>query len=84
MRPPFARTLLLILAALPAFAGCDRFQSRPKTAFSGDSALSYARHQVAFSVSSQPAHPDLRVLFRDGGLAQNGCEGVALAQATTR
>jgi len=35
--------LLLLLAA-----ACDRLPSRPKTAFVGDSALSYTRQQVAF------------------------------------
>src|SRR5258705_7477477 len=48
MRMPLARTLLLSLAALPALAACDRLPSRPRTDFVGDSALSYARQQVAF------------------------------------
>ncbi len=48
MRIPLARTLLLLLAALPALAACDRLPSRAKTDFVGDSALSYARQQVAF------------------------------------
>jgi glutaminyl-peptide cyclotransferase len=48
MRIPLARTLLFLLAALPALAACDRLPSRAKTAFVGDSALSYARQQVAF------------------------------------
>ena len=34
MRPSFARTLLLALAALPMLAACDRFPQRAKTAFS--------------------------------------------------
>jgi glutaminyl-peptide cyclotransferase len=48
---PPVRTYLLALStftALSALSGCDRIFSRPKTAFVGDSALSYARQQVAF------------------------------------
>jgi glutaminyl-peptide cyclotransferase len=48
MRFPLARRLLLFLAALPALAACDLLPSRAKTNFVGDSALSYARQQVAF------------------------------------
>jgi glutaminyl-peptide cyclotransferase len=48
MRPSFARPLLLTIALLPALAACDRLPHRAKTTFSGDSALSYARQQVAF------------------------------------
>jgi len=57
MRTPFARALLLTLALLPALTACDRFPSRAKTAFSGDSALSYARQQVAFG-PRVPGTPD--------------------------
>ena len=39
---------LLLLAVVPAFSACDKFPSRPKTAFNGDSALSYTKQQVAF------------------------------------
>ena len=39
---------LSTFAALSALSGCDRLSSRAKTAFVGDSALSYARQQVAF------------------------------------
>ncbi|HEU4719823.1 MAG TPA: M28 family peptidase [Gemmatimonadaceae bacterium] len=50
---PYPRKLLLALctcAALTALSACDRlpFAKRAKTAFAGDSALSYARQQVAF------------------------------------
>src|SRR3982750_3665587 len=48
---PLQRTLLLALSALSAvsaLSACDRFGSRAKTAFVGDSALSYTRQQVAF------------------------------------
>jgi glutaminyl-peptide cyclotransferase len=38
----------LYLAGLTALSACDRLPSRAKTAFVGDSALSYARQQVAF------------------------------------
>src|SRR4051794_14014314 len=39
---------LALLAIVPAFSGCDRLPSRPKTAFNADSALSYTKQQVAF------------------------------------
>src|SRR4029078_6849260 len=39
---------LLLLAVVPAFSACDKLPSRPKTAFNGDSALSYTKQQVAF------------------------------------
>jgi glutaminyl-peptide cyclotransferase len=39
---------LMLVALLPAFSGCDRLPSRPKTAFNADSALSYTKQQVAF------------------------------------
>lgn len=41
---------LLLAAVFPAaaLAGCDSLPSRPKTAFNADSAMSYARQQVAF------------------------------------
>ena len=48
---PPQRTLLLALTIIGAVAtlpACDRFPKRAKTAFVGDSALSYARQQVAF------------------------------------
>ena len=48
---PLPRTLLFTLVALAAvstLSGCDRVFSRPKTAFSGDSAMSYTRQQLAF------------------------------------
>jgi hypothetical protein len=48
---PPVRTVLLAfstLAALSTLSGCDRISPRAKTAFVGDSALSYARQQVAF------------------------------------
>jgi glutaminyl-peptide cyclotransferase len=51
---PRRSTLSLALLAIPFIAGlgvfsaCDLLPSRAKTAFVGDSALSYARQQVAF------------------------------------
>lgn len=42
---------LLLAVALPVtslLGGCDRFGSRPRTAFDADSAWSYTRQQVAF------------------------------------
>jgi hypothetical protein len=48
---PPVRTLLLALstlATLSTLSGCDRILPRAKTSFVGDSALSYARQQVAF------------------------------------
>ena len=48
---PPVRTVLLAfstLTALSTLSGCDRIFPRAKTAFVGDSALSYARQQVAF------------------------------------
>jgi hypothetical protein len=48
---PPVRILLLAfstVAALTMLSGCDRIFPRAKTAFVGDSALSYARQQVAF------------------------------------
>ena len=44
MRP----SLILLFAALPALAACDRMTQRPRTAFVADSAMSYARQQLAF------------------------------------
>ena len=48
--PPVRIPLLAFstFAALSALSGCDRIFPRSKTAFVGDSALSYARQQVAF------------------------------------
>ena len=48
--PPVRKLLLAIstITALSALSGCDRIFPRAKTAFVGDSALSYARQQVAF------------------------------------
>jgi hypothetical protein len=46
--PRTQRLALLVLVTPLALAGCDRIFSRPKTAFVGDSALAYARQQVAF------------------------------------
>ena len=48
--PPVRNLLLALstLAALAGLSGCDRILPRAKTAFVGDSALSYARQQVAF------------------------------------
>jgi len=48
---PSVRIVLLALStftALLGLSGCDRILPRAKTAFVGDSALSYARQQVAF------------------------------------
>ena len=48
---PLPRTLLLTLSAVVAvstLSACDRFSSRAKTAFVGDSAMSYTRQQLAF------------------------------------
>jgi hypothetical protein len=47
---PFLLALLAVfaLAALSALTACDLLPKRAKTAFAGDSALSYARQQVAF------------------------------------
>jgi len=48
---PLQRTLLLTFSAalaLSAFSACDRFGSRAKTAFVGDSAMSYTRQHLAF------------------------------------
>ena len=58
---PSVRTLLLALstfAALSVLSGCDRILPRAKTAFVGDSALAYARQQVAFGprVPGTPQH----------------------------
>jgi glutaminyl-peptide cyclotransferase len=39
---------LLLAAMLPALASCDKFPSRPKTAFNAYSAYSYTKQQVAF------------------------------------
>jgi glutaminyl-peptide cyclotransferase len=49
MPHPRTQLLALLLLVTPlALTGCDRIFSRSKTAFVGDSALSYARQQVAF------------------------------------
>jgi hypothetical protein len=45
---PLALTAVPLVAALALFSACDLLPSRAKTAFVGDSALSYARQQVAF------------------------------------
>ena len=45
---PLVRMLILLLACLPGLAACDRLPSRAKTSFVADSAMSYARQQVAF------------------------------------
>ena len=42
------RFLLVAALALPAAASCDRVHAGPKTAFSGEQALAYARAQVDF------------------------------------
>ena len=56
MRTPLARTLLLSLAALPAFAACDKLPARaPKTAFNADSALSYTQASRSPSDRACPA-----------------------------
>src|SRR5690349_13466297 len=47
-RFPLALTALPLAAALALLSACDLLPSRAKTAFAGDSALSYARQQVAF------------------------------------
>jgi hypothetical protein len=41
-------SLLLLFAALPALAACDRLPQRARTAFVADSAMSYVRQQLAF------------------------------------
>jgi glutaminyl-peptide cyclotransferase len=41
-------SLLLVIATLSTLSACDRLPSRPKTAFVADSAMSYARQQLAF------------------------------------
>jgi glutaminyl-peptide cyclotransferase len=45
---PLVRMLVLLLATLPSLTACDLLPSRAKTAFDADSAMSYARQQVAF------------------------------------
>ena len=41
-------TRVLVLLAALSLSACDKLPSRPKTAFSGDSAFSYTKQQVAF------------------------------------
>ena len=48
MRPSFVRTLLLTIALLPALAGVRSPAAPRQDRLLGDSALSYARQQVAF------------------------------------
>ena len=45
---PLVRMLLLLLATLPSLTACDLLPSRAKTAFVADSAMSYAKQQLAF------------------------------------
>ena len=45
---PLALTAVPLVAALALFSACDLLPTRAKTAFVGDSALSYARQQLAF------------------------------------